>query len=507
MPWLALVGLTLYSLGWDLWAVFSDQAISSSDSYTSDSLWLWEQLQGINEAGWEGLVNPKGSVATALGFVLLLVVGQVPQATRLVSVLAHGALIFQTHDLGRRLGGGHAAGLWSALLCASCPMVYGWCRLDYREPLLAVAVLGGLQLMLRLDLRRTLPVLLLGLVLALGVMTKPSYVVFMCVPGVWFLLRRLRGVGAGARVLLMLVVMGAALAPWLRHVGPELLFVYPRMATSEPGSELYDKAVYYFALPGVLPLLALALVASAGLLLWARKQRWEVTLLAGTVALSMVLFLTLFDKWSRYIVPLLPPAAVLSGVAAARVQARLPVLWRRVGAGAVAAVLLALMALLSLRGLESNREDREHGAGLLAPDPRPRNGYARAMARLRTVGPQVLVVHDSLVAFSAAVHFKEIGRFRGVTNEIIELDEARRLLAGGRPLPVLLVRRHPDVPLKPAPLRKLWPRRQEWEDDANLPRLADPLFWLARQGPRRRCMLWITDPEGTRYGACVVRRP
>ena len=504
----ALVGLAAFSLGWDLWAVLGDQRISSSDSFTSDALWLWEWLQGINEAGWEGLVNPKGSVATTLGFAMLALVGQVPQATRLVSVLAHGALIFQAHDLGRHLGRSSQAGLWSALLCATSPMVFGWCRLDYREPMLAVMVLAGIQLMVRVRPTRTLPMVLLGVLLALGVMTKPTYVVFMCVPGIWFLLRHVRGVGAAARVLAMLATMAVVLTPWLRHVGHELIFVYPKMATSAPGAEVTEKLIYYLWLPGVLPLVLLATLSAVGLALWTSVDRWEVLLLAGTVLLSLLLFFVVFDRWSRYIVPLLPPAAVLVGVATARLQGRLP---RRAGnviGALLATALLVMVGLLSVCGLESNRLDREHSCGLLQPDPRPRNGYVRAMAALARIdgddGSEVLVAHDSLTAFSATSHYGEIGRFRGVKAAIIELADARRRLAGAKLVKVLLVRHQAKVPLTPAALKKLWPERQQWESEAGLPRLADPVFWLAAQ-PRRRCFFRATDPDGLQYAACEVR--
>ena len=503
----ALAALTAYSLGWDLWAVFSDQRISSSDSFTSDSLWLWEWLEGINEAGWEGLVNPKGSVATALGCVLLMVVGQVPQATRLVSVLAHGALIFQAHDLGRRLGRSQRAGLWSALLCATAPMIFGWCRLDYREPLLAVMVLAGIQVMVRITPTRTWPMLLLGVLLALGVMTKPTYVVFMCLPGVWFLALRVRTPGQAARVLAMLAVMAAVMTPWLRHVGHELLFVYPKMATSAPGAEVADKLLYYLWLPGVLPLAGLALLSAAGLALFSDVDRRELILLAGTLLLSMLLFFVVFDRWSRYIVPALPPAAVLLGVGAARLQGRLP---RRAGvaaAGLFAAALLALVGALSLTGLESNRQDREHQCGLLQPDPRPRGGYVKAMDALAKIGGdgdhEVLVAHDSLTAFSATSHYGEIGRFRGVKAQALELADARRRLAAGKQVKVLLVRHHPEVPLTEAALKKLWPERQQWESEAGLPRLADPVLWLASRP--HRCFFWAKDPDNLKYGACTVK--
>ncbi len=498
----ALLGLTAACLGWDLWAVLGDLRVSSSDSFTSDALWLWEWFRGINDSGWEGWVNPKGSVATTVGLVLLWVVGQVPQATRLVSVLAHAALIFQANDLGRRLGQRPGAGLWAALICATCPMVFGWCRLDFREPVLAVMVMAGLQVMVRVRPDRWLPMILLGLLLALGVMTKPTYVVFMCVPGIWFLALRVRDLGSALRVLAMLAVMAATMAPWIGHVGRELIFVYPKMATSAPGSEVVEKLIYYMALPGVLPLVALALISAAWLALSREVDRQEIALLAGTVLLSLLMFLVVFDRWSRYIVPLLPPAAVLAGAGLHRLQRLLP---HKIGlglAGVTAAALLALMAALTVGGLETD-EDREHHCGLLQPDPRPRDGYVRAMTALAPDGGDVLVAHDSMTAFAATSHYGEIGRFRGVKAANIELEDARRALAEGQAVKVLLVRGKPGVLLSAAAITKLWPRREAWETEAGLPHLAAPALWLAAHP--HRCSSWATDPDGLRFGACVVR--
>ena len=502
----ALLGLAVFCLGWDLWAVLRDQRVSSSDSFTSDALWLWEWFGGINEAGWEGWVNPKGSVATTAGLVLLWLVGQVPQATRLVSVLAHVALIFQADDLGRRLGRSPGAGLYAALFCGTCPMVFGWCRLDFREPALAVMVMAGIQVMVRVRPDRWLPMIGLGLLLALGVMTKPTYVVFMCVPGVWFLALRVRNPGHAARVLAMVAVMAAVMAPWLSHVGRELFLVYPKMATSAPGSEVVEKLYYYMGLPGVLPLLLLALASTVWLALSRevdRRERDEIALLAGTVLLSLLMFLLVFDRWSRYIVPLLPPAAVLAEAGVHRLQRLLP---RKVGlglAGLSAAALLAAMAALTVGALESTGEDREHHSGLLQPDLQSRDGYVRAMTALAPDGGDVLVAHDSVTAFSATSHYGEIGRFRGVKANTVELADARRMLAEGQAVKVLLVRGHPKVPLTAAALEKLWPERQEWETEAGLPRLADPVLWLAARP--HRCTAWATDPDGLKYGACVVR--
>jgi len=189
----ALAALIAFSLGWDLWAVLTDLRLSGSDTFTPQLLSAYENYQqsGLGGIiGWMGQTGYKEPLAPLLTMPLLLILDQVPLAPRLVSVLAHAVLTWQCYHLARCLGGRVWAGLWAALIMITTPLIFGWARLSFHEPLLAVMVLGALQVMARAPLVRFRQAVLLGLLLGLDLLTKLSFIVFMVAPGVWFVLRR-----------------------------------------------------------------------------------------------------------------------------------------------------------------------------------------------------------------------------------------------------------------------------------------------------------------------------
>jgi hypothetical protein len=499
----ALIGLLAIVLGWDLWAVIQDQRPSGSDTFTPFSIHLYQLLAG-EEEGWRRALDPKGPFATLLGTTLLLLVGKVPLATRLLSVLCHGALLLQTYDLGRQLGRSRRAGLWAALICGTHPLIFGWCRLDYHEALLCVMVCGSLQLMLRADLSRLRPALLLGLVLGLGTLTKISFTAYIAAPGIWIVARRCLRPPRTAVLLRLgavLGVMAAVTSPWLFVVGPELP-AYLKMATQQTGS--LEKALDYLALPGSWQLLLAAGVFAVVLWRSGPIDRWELALVAAQVLVSTLLLFMVFDPGSRYLVPVFPAAAVLTGAGLGWIQQRGP---GRAGplAWGLAAALLGLHAGLSLAGVEEpDHRRREEGAGLVAPDPRPYLAFPRALAALRPHGHRVLLVHDSARALVATEGLDQIWRFRGMKVELATLAWARQELRHRRPVPVILVRRPAGDQLsssQPLHASRAWPA--EPPGVSVYAREPEKTTWLARQHQRRR-LLVTTDPDGTRYVAYRV---
>jgi hypothetical protein len=497
-----LVGLLVFMLGWDLWAVIQDQRPSGSDTFTPFSIHSTQLLAG-EEADWRRALDPKGPVATLLGTLLLLLVGKVPLATRLLSVLCHGALLLQTYDLGRLVGRDRRAGLWAALICGTHPMIFGWCRLDFHEALLCVMVCGSLQLMLRTDLSRLRPALLLGLVFGLGTLTKLSFAAYIAAPGVWLVARRCLRPPRRAVLLhlgAVLAVMAAITSPWLIAVGSELP-AYLQMATHSQAGTL-DKALHYLALPGSWPLLLSAVVFS--IVLWRAGQvdRWELALIVAQVLVSTLLLFTIFDPGSRYLVPVFPAAAVLCGAGLGWLQQRglrhaAPLAW------GLSAALLGLFAGLSLAGVQEP-DRREDGAGLVAPDPRPYLAFPRAVAALRPHGRRVLLVHDSAKALAVTEGLDLIWRFRGMKAELVTLAWAKQELRHRRAVSVILVRR-PAGDQRPAsrPLHasRSWPA--EPPGVSIYAREPEKTTWLARQHRRRR-LLVTTDPDGTQYVAYRV---
>lgn len=482
--WL-LLAMVLLFLGWDLWAVLLDRRLSGADAFTRDTLNLL-RLSELGVGEWLRGVGPKGPLVPALALPLVWLLDSLPQATRLVPVAAHAALVFQAHDLGRRLGGSARAGLWSALLCGGAPMIVGWARLDYRDLVLASAVMLVLQLVLRQDrLDRLRPALLLGCALGAALMVKAAVLLFLVVPAAWLLWHNLRSLRAAVYLLAALVVTALLISPWA--VANREVFLHYIADSSQDRAPFWQSAGHYLALPGVAPLLLAAAAGTAGL--W-RDRR--VIVLAGTVLLSLILLCGLFPTWSRYLLPLIPPAAVLAGAGLARLQQRFVMLGSKPMTWGLAVLPLALFVGLNLIPLATER-NREWGAGLLWPDSRPHQGLVRALAALGPRPLPVLLVCSSGEAFSRFQGSQEILSHRGQTLRQIDLRGIRQDLAPGSPLGVLLVKARRGT--------------RSWNVEAAHDPVRDEhrgrLRWLQKQ--RIQPLISVRDPDGVEFEAYRTR--
>lgn len=520
--WLALVGLALLVLAWDLWAVIVDQRLSGTDSIAPEAVRIIEMLKAGDTASlWALLWGPKGPVGPALGYLMLQVVPESPLGPRLVSVLAHVALIFQTFALARRLGGGDRAGLWSALFCAASPMVFGWCRLDFQEALMAAQLVGALQLLLVVRLGRIWPAALLGLYLALGVLNKPSFVIFMAAPGLWFVYRRVRSIRNLVSLAALVAALVGALGPWLFHLLQQGLlasYVADSTATSGVLDVLAANAPFYLALPGTPALMLTATLGSAALLARGSLDRRDLALPVSCLVVSLVVFFGFVPMWSRYILPVYPVAAVLAGLGVSRALVRLPALlsWlleeqisaRSAGVvGALlAGVLLLLFVVTNITGIASpDGINREEYCGMVSPDVRSYRGFREAADRLVGHGDRMLVVYNSFEAYSSSSGIVPTWLYRGISVSKLKLDEAKKMLARGRPVSVLRVSL--ESVNKDPEAAGLWPpvpRSKEHLFDHATPRKA--AVWLARQSGVK-VLLRATDPDGKTYSACRVSPP
>lgn len=496
---LALTGLVLFSVAWSLWAVVLDQRPTGSDTFTPklvDLAWSLEHGQIVR---WLRSEDPKGPVPAFLALPLLYLVGDGPLAARLLSVLSHVGLILLAFALGRQIAGRPSAGLWAALLCAGSPMVFGWCRLDYPEPLTALFVLAALALMLR----PRLPFLLLGLCLALGLMVKLSFAVLMVGPALWLLARQLRTQGARGLLPLLacLAVFLAAVSPWLLH-NMRMVLVNMGDTHHELGMLGRARTLGYFHLPSVAPLLAMATMALP--VLWVARPagRWALALPGLCALVSLAIFLTSFTYWSRYLMPTVTVLAVLAGCGLDWAQQQLrPGLRRGFGAAAVL-LLLGQVGWVSLAGLPQVRP-REQYSGLLTPETRPHVGYRTAIAALRPFDEPVLAVYDSVFAMHRTEGTDAIWRRRGVALPRIGPRVFVEDYRSGRQVSVLLFRGASEG----VDLGSLAASSDRWFNilphDTELYYERDLMFWLARQLAARR-LTAVTDPDGLRYEALRV---
>jgi dolichyl-phosphate-mannose-protein mannosyltransferase/DUF2993 family protein len=241
-------------------------------------------------------------------------------------------------ELGRLLGG-DAAGMTAALLFGTAPfVVYSTLRLQLDLPLAAMVALALLVLLTTDDLSRRRATLLFGVVCGLGLMTKPTFVLYVLPSVVWCLARGRRRALAGASLALAVVV--AISLPW---IGPRLLglgaqldaraFAQAAEAGHPDPLTLAGLAFYPRWLGFEIGLGATAL-AVIGLGVTVRRRRWflPIAVLVPFVALELIR-----NKNHRYALPL---AGALALLAAIGLRA-LPVSARR--AGAVALALLGLL--------------------------------------------------------------------------------------------------------------------------------------------------------------------
>lgn len=508
---LLLALLLLFFAGWDLWAVLRDQTYSGSDTY----LWGMAEVREVLGGRWhwpQAFQEAKGPVAPVLGALLLLLVNDLLLAGRLLAVLCHLLLVWQAFDLGRLLArravargepgrqeAAGGAGLWAALICGASPLLFGWGRLAFHDVLVAVWLMGSLQGMLRIDLRRLVPALLLGLWLGLGLMTKLSYVIYMTAPGLWFLASRLRGRVQVRNLGVLLGAMVLSCIWWAAPLWRILVETYPQMATQQAdGLEVtLERARAYLALPGLAPLLAAMVPATAGLLWRVPRLRGPLTPVWGSAALAFLVHIVGLDYWSRYLVPLVPPAAVVVGLGLGLGLARLGAAPRRVLA---AVLLLALLGGFVQQNLAGRRDPMDRGGdpGLLSADPRPHLGLLQVAQKALGAKTPYLVAHDSNAALAAREGLSTLWARRGALSpNDIDPEGAQRLLAAGRPVTVILVRRFPERPI---------PRPEEFDYDPGAHPFAGAMAWLVRHlAPDQKPLARAQDPDGMVYEAYRVR--
>lgn len=455
---LGLALLLLFFLSWDLRAVLLDNRPGAivSDSTLSDVMSMQGVVadQGFGE--WVRQGSVKGPLAALLVQALGALVGDPLLAARLLSVLLHLITLWLLYWVTHRLTSRPYPSLLAVVLCGTLPLQYGWFRMDFHEPLVALAVLATLVLMLPvldpgrqreprlITLRRGL---LLGLVVGLGLLTKPSYLIFVLLPGLWFIARAARD-RRGVLNLLLGAGVAGIIAGWWFYFSLGELIKNLGDSTHAGVPWLTRLANYTVDLPGMVPFL-LAACAGAGLCAWRRTMPKDalVLILLG-LASSLVVFLFIFDPWTRYLVPALPLAGVL-------VAAGVCALGQRMGRGhlqaylflGLAPLLLLQYVFFNLRGLESALEEREFFLGMVAPDTRTYDAFPQAAALVRARGWPVV----ELPSGPNPQAFPALWFLRGHTVTYTPLDDARALVAAGREVYLIFSFRgeaRPDGPLE-----------------------------------------------------------
>ena len=374
MAHVGLILLLLFYLAWDLRAVTADQRVGPTDTSVEEAEGLLAFVaEGELDAMARWTINArKGPMAGILIALLTPLVGEPLLASRVLGISLHLLLLLAIFQLVARLTGRFWAGLLAVVLCGTFPGEYGWFRMEYHESLLIlVTLLAVWQLAGDLSSRRR--AVGLGLTLALGILCKVPFPVFVIGPGVLFLARNLRSrrdlANAGVAALTFALAAG-----W--YLVPNLLSIAEYMDGShEP--QFFDVGesfrAYFQIIPRTIPHLGIGLLAAPLLWLLGGAPHALIASLASSI-ITGTLILLYFDPWARYLAPAFPMAGVLSALGIASLVRRLPrrqVILARAAMAMLAISLLGLYVRDNIVGISHPEGNREWGAGLISPDRRP----------------------------------------------------------------------------------------------------------------------------------------
>jgi hypothetical protein len=218
--------------------------------------------------------------------------------------------------LGRRVAGG-AGGVVAAVLFGSAPfVVFSSLRFQLDLPLASLVALALVVLLRAEGFRHPGWSLAAGVVLGLGMLTKPPFAVYV-LPALVLVAARIRARRGVINAGLAALIAAALALPWY---GPRLFGIAPDIAArsfrqaAESGhpdpltaAALALYPTWFLPQFGVVAVLLFAI----GLVVGAGRRQW--LLLASALA-PLALFMLIQNKNLRYTLPLLPVAAVLAGV-------------------------------------------------------------------------------------------------------------------------------------------------------------------------------------------------
>lgn len=262
-------------------------------------------------------------------------------AAQIVVLAFLGVGMGAVYALGRRLAGG-TEGVVAAIVFGSAPfVVFLTLRFQLDLPLAAMVALA-LAVLLRTErFTRRGWSLLTGVVFGVGMLTKPTFAVYV-LPSFLVLAVRLRRGHAWANAVLAVLIGAALSAPWY---GPRLLGLASQIGTrafrqaaegGHPDPFTAEALLFYPTM--LMPQFGILAVLLLVLGVYAAVVRREEVALASLLA-PFLLFEFLQNKNLRYTLPLLPIAAVVAGMGFGVLRGR---------GRSVASMLLAVACVLQV---------------------------------------------------------------------------------------------------------------------------------------------------------------
>jgi len=296
-------------------------------------------------AGWGEIVEMSAfypPVVSCSAGLLSLLFPLTPLMSQSVILAFLALALVSLFLLGRRLFDA-PTGMLAALIFGAAPfVVFSTTNFQLDLPLAAAVIFALLLLVLTDDFSRRAWSAAAGLAFAWGMLVKPPFAVYLFPPLALVAWRALRAPDPRARALnlLLALLLGGGLSlPWY---GPRL-FGLPlqiaarsfKQAALQGSPEIFSSAallLYPRTLPSIFGLLAAPLFAWGLLALVGRRDHRG--LLWSAALVPFVVFLLIQNKNYRYVLPLLPVAAL---IAAAGLRS-LGTAWRRVLTAALVGV-------------------------------------------------------------------------------------------------------------------------------------------------------------------------
>lgn len=320
-----------------------------------------------------------------------------------VILLFLGLGMAATHLLGRRFAGG-AAGVVAATAFGTAPfVVYISVRFQLDLPLAAMVALAIEALFRTEGFRRSGWSLGVGIVVGLGLLTKPTFLVYVLVPIVLVTVqiadrRRLTNVAAAAAAAIALSL------PWygLRLFGlPAQIGSRSFKQAAEAGHPhpLSAAALGYYPQTFATQFGAIAAALFVIGLLIAMRRHW---MLLASVVLPFAVFALIQNKNLRYTLPLLPLAATVAGLGFAALPRR-----ARLVAGALLVAAGGLQTSATAFGMPPNFRIPGVGIPLAIVSPPSREDWRQreilALIASDSAGaPTTVSVVPNYASFSAS---------------------------------------------------------------------------------------------------------
>ena len=301
---------------------------------------------------WQAILEESSfypPLVTCAAGLLYFVAPVAPLTAQAVMLAALALALGAIFALGRRLLGAEG-GLLAAFFFATAPfVVFSLTNFQLDLPLAAMVAVALYALARTEDFARPCATLGLGVVLGLGMLTKPTFAAYVLPPLCWSLATAWRAADRRRRLgaLGLALVVAAALAlPWY---GPRLMGLPMQIMNRSFKQAAEAGQVEAFTPAGLLfyprvfqPQFGLL----AGLLyawgLWALRRRPDSRVYLWLAAVApFVMFSLIQNKNLRYTLPILPAAALVTaaGVQALPCTLRRPVIW---ACAAIAAVQVSM---------------------------------------------------------------------------------------------------------------------------------------------------------------------